>query len=199
MRQSLERRVVEEAKSLAKKMLGDDFSHGYPHVERVHRIAWRIVENIGLDIDWFILDTAIYLHDLGRVVGEPHAYYSALIARGFLEQYGVERDRVELIVNAILYHSYSYSLKHCVKPLSIEAKVLSDADKLDALGIIGFLRVFHYSWRTGRSIWDSIRHFQEKIYRLPSLMHFDYTRTLGERLAEKTKHIVEELVRELET
>ncbi len=197
LRKERERRVVERVRSLAKSVLGNDFSHGYPHVERVYRISWNIVENTGLDVDSLVLDTAIYLHDIGRVFGEPHAYYSSIIARPILEEHGLDNDTIKLIVNAIEYHSYSYVLKNNVKPLSIEAKILSDADKLDALGITGFLRVFHYGWVSGRSFNETINHFYEKIFKLPNLMHFNYTRELARKLVERTRRALDELLEEV--
>lgn len=177
--------------------MGNDFGHGYPHVVRVRRLSWDIVRNIGVEVDSLLLDTSILLHDIGRVIGEPHAYYSALIARALLQEHGLDRDFIEKVVNAILYHSFSYAKKHGVKAMTVEAKILSDADKLDALGMVGFLRVFHYGWVQGRSIEDSIKHFYEKIFKLPNLMHFDYTREKARELVNTTKWALEKLLLEI--
>jgi len=103
--------IIDDIRILAEKIMGDDFAHGYPHVMRVRRYAWLIVEKEGLDVDELVLELAILLHDTGRKIGEPHAYYSALMAKALLQD-RISDDRVEKIVNAILYHSYSYARKN---------------------------------------------------------------------------------------
>lgn len=189
--------LVKNLRSMARRILGEGFGHGYPHVMRVLRIAMDITKHVDANVDPFLLEIAILLHDVGRIIGEPHAYYSALIARTILEEWGADREFIDKVVNAILYHSYSYARKHNIAPLTEEAKILSDADKLDALGIVGFLRVFHYSWEHGRGVEDTIRHFYEKIYNLPKLMHYDYTRRLAIKLVERTRRAVMEFMEEI--
>ena len=174
---------IEHVKDLVEKIMGKSFDHGYPHIERVWRIAYEIVEAEKLDIDPCILDASILLHDIGRVISEPHAYYSALIARSILSEQGFQREFIEKVVNAILYHSYSYARNHHVKPLSEEAKVLSDADKLDALGITGFIRVFLFD--KNRSLNEIMQHFNEKILKLPEYMHYRYSRERAEELKKR--------------
>ncbi len=177
------------AQKLARELMGDDFVHGYPHVERVKRLGEMIAAEVG-GVDADLLRLAAYLHDIGRKVGEPHAYYSARLAEGLLREWGVEEGAVRLVVNAIEYHSFSYARSRGVKPLSVEAMVLSDADKLDALGIIGFLRVMAYGFENGRSLEESLRHFDEKIFRLKDLLHFEVSRRLAEELEARTRTAV---------
>ncbi|MGC9011662.1 HD domain-containing protein [Thermogladius sp.] len=189
--------VVAEARRVARESLGSDFDHGYPHVERVRKWAWEIVREEGLKVDPLVLDLSVYLHDVGRVIGEPHAYYSAVFAAGFLKRWGLDDAVVEKVVNAIEYHSFSYSRSKKVWPMSTEALVLSDADKLDALGVVGFLRVFAYNWKTGSSMDDIIKHFHEKIFRLKDLMHFAYSKRRAEELTSRVERVVRELLEEL--
>lgn len=179
---------LQELRSLVRNALGDEFAHGYPHIVRVEKYAEVIVEMEGIDVDWFLLRTSILLHDIGRILGEPHAYYSSIIARGLLEEKGFDRGFIDRVVNAILVHSYSYTRRHNVKPKTIEAMVLSDADKLDALGVIGFSRVISYSTLHGRSLKDSIKHIDEKLLGLRNLLYFEASRRIAE---EKTKILLE--------
>ncbi|WP_440058921.1 HD domain-containing protein [Thermogladius sp. 4427co] len=192
--------VLEKARRLAREALGDGFDHGYPHVLRVRKWAWEIVREERLVVDSLVLDLAVYLHDIGRVIGEPHAYYSALFAKSFLESQGVGRDVIDKVVNAIEYHSYSYAKTKKVEPVAVEAMVLSDADKLDALGIVGFLRVFSYNWRKGSSLEEVVEHFYEKIFNLKNMMHFTYSRAKAGELTERARaalvYFIEELPEE---
>ncbi|MEM2829361.1 MAG: HD domain-containing protein, partial [Candidatus Jordarchaeales archaeon] len=167
-----------EARELARKLLGGGFSHGYPHVERVMRYA-SVISSEAEKFDRTLLEVSVYLHDVGRPLGEPHAYYSSLIARGFLGGRGCDGKFVELVVNAVEYHSYSYVQLRRIEPLSVEAKILSDADKLDALGIVGVLRAFEHGIRSGRSLTETLAHFDEKLLRVKDLLHFDVSRRLA--------------------
>lgn len=187
--------ITKDLEVLVKKVLGNDFGHGYPHVLRVWKWAYKIVEGEGLNIDEELLDTAVLLHDIGRAIGEPHAYYSAVLAKGILTDKGYSSGFIDKVVNAILYHSFSYSRKHGIKPLTEEAKILSDADKLDALGIIGFLRVFHFSWQHDRDLKYTIQHFYDKIFKLGDLMHYRYSKEKATELINVTRNILNELIK----
>ncbi len=185
-------------RSYAEKIMDNSFDHGFPHVLRVKSYAYMIVEGEGLEIDDELLLAGIYLHDIGRRVGEPHAYYSAILAKPILSLLGYSREFVEKVINMILSHSYSYSRKYGVKPLTVEARVLSDADKLDALGVIGFTRVVYYSARKGRSIEDTIKHIYSKLYNLEKLLYYDTSQRIAGQLMESLKKTTNELISELD-
>jgi uncharacterized protein len=184
--------VVEIARTLYDKSI----EHGLYHVERVYNWANRIIEMEGLEVDQLILKLAVYLHDVGRGVGEPHAYYSALIARELLREAECSEGEIEEVVEAIESHSFSYSAGRR-SVYSDLAKVLSDADKIDALGLIGFIRVFLYSERRGRSIGESIEHFHEKILKLHELMNYNYSKAIAKEYTERVKMLLELLIKEL--
>ena len=178
---------LEKLEEIVKKIMGNEFAHGYPHVERVMRYANKIIEMEEITVDRELLTIGILLHDVGRIVGEPHAYYSSIIARGLLASMGYSQEFIRRVENIILYHSFSYSRKHGIKPETIEAHVLSDADKLDALGTIGVLRVAYYSCIHGRSLGETIRHFDEKILRLKDILYFESSRRMAEELTRRVK------------
>lgn len=178
---------LEEIEEIVKKIMGKEFAHGYPHVERVMRYAGKIVEQEGINVNWELLTIGILLHDIGRVIGEPHAYYSSVIARGILSSMGYSQELISKVENMILYHSFSYSREHGIKPETIEAHVLSDADKLDALGTIGVLRVAYYSCINRRGLGETIRHFDEKILRLKDILYFESSRRMAEELTRRVK------------
>ena len=169
-----------ELVGLARSLMGGDPAHGWPHVVRVAGLARRIAREEDLDLDWRVLDAAILLHDTGRFVeGEHHAVASARLARLVLPGLGYGHGEVEAVAHAILAHSYSLG----VEATTAEARVLSDADKLDALGAVGIARVFHTGCQLGRGFEDSLKHFHEKILRLPSLLYYEASRRIaGERI-----------------
>jgi len=187
-------RIVDLVEELVKKLYPRDMVHGLDHVLRVRDLALRIGEEVPEPVDREILELAALLHDIGRISGdEGHARRSAEIARIVLELANYPRDRIERIAEAIQAHSFSEGFK----PGSIEAKVLSDADKLDALGAIGVARVFAFSGAKGRSLEDSIKHFYEKILKLPELLETDAAKRIAVERIEVVKKFLESLLKEV--
>ncbi|MEM2021663.1 MAG: HD domain-containing protein [Zestosphaera sp.] len=184
-------------KEFVKGVLGSDWAHGYPHVQRVLKLSHEIAAHMNLEIDLNVLECAALLHDVGRVLGEPHAYFSAVVADGLLRGLGVSERVIEVVENAILYHSYSYASTHGIQPVSEEAKVLSDADKLDALGVIGFVRVFLYGHEHGVDFKGSVKHFREKILNLHTYMHYNHSREKALKLTRRVETLLKFLEEEL--
>lgn len=115
----------------------NDPAHGWEHVLRVYRLALHIAGQEGADL--FIVGSAALLHDIGRLVrqkGIQHAALSVEEARPLLEKYKLEEEQIEAILHAIEAHSY----KRGIEPRTLEARVVSDADRLDGLGAIGIQR-----------------------------------------------------------
>jgi uncharacterized protein len=188
-------RVVELIENLVRKLYPEDMVHGLDHVLRVRDIALKIAEAIPEPVDREVLEVAALLHDIGRVSRDKdHAKHSAEIAYIILKLACFPEDKVRKVVEAILSHSFSEG----VKPMSIEAKILSDADKLDALGVIGIARVFAFSGSRGRSLKESIQHFYDKILQLPNLLFTDIAKSIAIKRIDVVKKFLEDLEKEIE-
>lgn len=115
----------------------DDPAHGWEHINRVYRLTLYIAGQENADP--FIAGIAALLHDIGRLSSDTthhHAELSAALASEFLSAYPITLKQKDAILHAITAHSYS----HGVEPQTLEARVVRDADRLDALGAIGILR-----------------------------------------------------------
>ncbi|HEU24520.1 MAG: phosphohydrolase [Mesoaciditoga sp.] len=170
-----------------KKMEG---SHDFDHVLRVVRFCEIIGQNENAKMD--ILIPAAYLHDIARSLEEKdksvdHAIAGSKIALDFLKSIG--HPYAEEISYVISVHRFSRGLV----PQKLEAKILQDADRLDAIGAIGIYRAIMYSALNGRNIQDTISHFESKILNLKDLMHTD----TAKKMAEKRHQIVFEFVKSL--
>ncbi|WP_457549897.1 HD domain-containing protein [Archaeoglobus sp.] len=165
-------------------------SHGRDHVERVVKLAVYIAKKEGADVE--VVKKSAELHDIAR--DKPnHAIESAKLAREILRREGYDEAFVEKVAHCIEAHSFSSG----VEPKTLEAKVLSDADKLDAIGAIGIARAFIFSGENGRSIEETIEHFEEKLLKLKDLL---YTKTAKELAKERHEFLVkfyEQIKREL--
>ena len=163
-------------------------SHDEGHVERVVRLAKYIAEREGADVE--VVVTAAKLHDIAR--GEKnHAIKGAEIARKILS----DRDPefVERVAHCIEAHSFSSG----VEPETLEAKVLSDADKLDAIGAIGVARAFLYSGEKGRSIEETLEHFEKKLLKLRDHLYTGTAKEIAEKRHRFLKYFYEEIIEEL--
>ncbi|MCE4617235.1 MAG: HD domain-containing protein [Desulfurococcales archaeon] len=186
------REILRSVEARARKIMGQDPAHGWPHIERVRRLAQMIVWEEELNVDKTLLELSVLLHDVGRFLpGEGHhAEKSATYAKHYLATLGIPSETIKRVVHAILAHSYSLG----VKAETPEAMVLSDADKLDALGAIGIARAIHHGCQQNRDFEYSIGHMKEKLLKLPSLMYLESAR----RLANERVQIVKLYINQFE-
>jgi len=189
--------LIERTREFARGFFEREGTHGFSHVERVFNLCLHIGREEGADLE--VLALASLLHDIARPLEdagkvEDHALESARIARQFLRSLGYSEEKVEAVVHAIEAHRFSRG----PEPRTLEAKILSDADKLDAIGAIGIARVFMYSGEHGRDIEASLRHFEEKILKLKDLMYTETARRIAEDRHRFTEEFIERIRREIE-
>ncbi|MCD6084509.1 MAG: HD domain-containing protein [Desulfurococcales archaeon] len=183
--------IIDIVAELVRNVMSSDPVHGYPHVMRVRKLALQLAAHYE-SVDREVVELAALLHDIGRSGPSmtDHAFTSARVAGLLLRAMGYSESKVRVIVEAISTHSYSAGRE----PQLLEAKILSDADKLDALGAVGIARVFLYSGAIGRGIEDSIAHIKTKILKLPDLMKTPE----GRELALKRVKVVMEFIKCIE-
>ena len=179
--------------SLAREFYEGSDPHGVEHVRRVFALTQFILEKEGGDET--VVYPAVLLHDVGRKVsiGRNHSKKSAEIALEILRKIKYPENKIDLIIKAILEHSFSAGMRPSFK----ESKILSDADKLDALGAIGIARVFMESALRKRGIREAKKHFYEKILKLPNLMETETGKQLAWERLTITKIFLEELEKEV--
>jgi len=137
-----------------------DIAHGFDHVEYVVNMARKIASSEGANLR--IVIPAAYLHDIvSRDEVERfdlHTGESAAVGKRFLEKLGFLDSEIQEICRVIETSSYESYLQG-KEPASLEAKVLRDADWLDAIGARGIARVFafagHYGCpEMGKVVWE---------------------------------------------
>lgn len=128
----------------------DDPVHGFSHVLRVYRLCERIGKEEGADLN--ILRAAALLHDVeGDVdVRENHHLAAAKFAGERLRQENWQDEEIEKVLHCIRAHRFRDNRE---QPQSLEAKVLFDADKIDAIGAVGVARAVAYAVRAGMDVY----------------------------------------------
>ncbi len=146
---NLVEQIKKDAKKFFKKSSG---SHDWEHSLRVLSLCLRIGKKEGADLK--ILQIAALLHDIGRPWQDEsggkisHAQKGAGLARKLLAKYHLEQEKIEQIVHCIATHRF----RGRKAPLSKEAKILFDADKLDSIGAVGIGRAFLFGGEIGAKL-----------------------------------------------
>ncbi len=173
--------ILSIVKKFAKDNTPKDEIHGFPHIKRVLNLCLNLGKN--LDANLKILEISALLHDIGRnyekkgAIHENHAELSAEIALNFLksQNFQITQDELNNITHCIKAHSFSNK----IIPKTLEAKVLSDADKLDALGAIGLYRTIGFTLKNQGGIVQIIEHLENKILKLKDQLYLDLSKQIA--------------------
>ena len=195
--------------NIAKNNIHNDLSHDFSHAYRVLVSAEKIGKKEGADMD--ILVPAALFHDVRVYKGtRMHRYEheeSSDFAKKTLETLGYQKDKINNVAYAISVCSFSKN----IKAETLEAKILQDADLLEAEGAVAIMRTFASAVSMHlKSFYNMNDPFcrkrapNEKIY---ALDHF-YSRLLiadtrlntktAKRMANRKKRFLIEFLKELE-
>jgi uncharacterized protein len=147
---------VENIKILAKGMFAAaKGSHDWEHTLRVFRLCQRIGQAEKADMD--VLLIAACLHDIGRCYQDAsngricHAEKGAELAGPLIRPLSLSEERKDNILHCIRSHRF----RGDSAPNTIEARILFDADKLDAIGAVGIGRAFLFAGEVGARLHNS--------------------------------------------
>ncbi len=200
-------------RQIAKQRMKQDPAHDLAHLDRVWNNADLIAQTEeGANLR--VLLSAAYLHDLVNLPKDARnrAEASALSAKAavpILRQLGLSEADIDAAGHAITAHSFSAD----VPPETIEAMILRDADRLDALGAVGIARTFLVAGALGRPFYDpadpfatnrrlddsvwSIDHWQTKLLQLPDDMLTTKGRELANQRADLMRTYLNQLANEI--
>ena len=178
----LEKEIVSIVRDYALKNSEEDDIHGFLHVERVFKLCLQLGKELGANL--LLLKIAALLHDIGRsnenqaIFNKNHAEISSEMAFKFLrsEDFKLSKKDFENIIHSIQAHSFSNN----ITPETLEAKILSDADKLDALGAIGLYRTIGFTIKRKGGLDQVIEHLEKKILKLKDQMYLDISKKIAE-------------------
>lgn len=130
-----------------------DPAHDLAHVTRVVSTAKKLAAGEGANLE--VILPAAWLHDLVNLPKDhPDRKKVSVLAADealiFLQSVNYPQKYFTEIHHAICAHSFSAN----IKPETIEAQIVQDADRLDALGAIGLARLFSITTQLGRPFYD---------------------------------------------
>ncbi|WP_107822143.1 HD domain-containing protein [Mangrovibacterium marinum] len=171
--------------------------HDWWHIHRVWQLALKITKHEKADL--FLVEMAALLHDLDDWKLKPDNE-QARRSECWMRKLGVPEEKIRKIERIIGEVSFKGAGVDTT-PTSIEAQIVQDADRLDAMGAIGIARTFAYGGNKQRLIYDpnvkpemhidfetykktsapTINHFYEKLLLLKDRMNTDY----GKKVAQE--------------
>lgn len=191
---------------------GDDGSHDVAHLHRVWKNCRQISQDEGGDQQ--ILCAAVLLHDCVAV--EKNAPQRHLASRMAAEKAGIalatlgwSDENINKTAHAIEAHSFSAA----IPPQTLEAKILQDADRLDAIGMIGVARGFYIGGRMRSALYDAadplaqqrqyddkrftLDHFETKLFKLQEGFQTAAGRRMAALRTERMRRFLSELLEEV--
>ncbi|MBE7556146.1 MAG: HD domain-containing protein [Anaerolineales bacterium] len=190
-----------------------DVAHDLAHVRRVVANARRLAAAEGVDL--MVVVPAAWLHDCVTVPKDsplrPQASRLAAEAAGvFLREAGYPASAIPAIEHAIAAHSFTANLA----PQTLEAWVVQDADRLEAIGAIGVARCLMLGGALGRPLYHptepfplkrtpderaySLDHFYQKLLKLADEMKTVAGRAEAHQRTVFMQQFLDQLKRELE-
>nr|WP_207520540.1 HD domain-containing protein [Pseudogracilibacillus auburnensis] len=174
---------------------GEGTGHDWWHIDRVTKLTKKIAEKENANM--FICIMAALLHDIADEKLNESEKIGIKKVRSWLASQSVDHEATEQIMDIIT--SISFKGGNGLQLNSVEAKVVQDADRLDAIGAIGIARCFVYSGATSSPIHDpfikprehmtkeeyrhnkstAINHFYEKLLKLKDLMNTETSKQLA--------------------
>lgn len=172
---------LEQCENLVKEVyMHFDASHDFQHIERVRKNAFDIADTEPT-ADREMIELAVLLHD----VSDPkYSSKEKLEEDRIIKQLNLSEEKIAQVKEIITAISFNGGQE--VEAETIEAKIVRDADRLDAIGAVGIARTFAYGGAKGRLLYDayetprdnmsveeyrtkktaSVTHFYEKLLKL---------------------------------
>ena len=193
---------------MRRKYAFEGSGHDWQHINRVRRTALVLAKHEGADSN--LVELSALLHDLDDHKFTHGDYeVGARSISNWLQSLGAEEELIERVVK--IRNEVSFKGAGVATPVSsIEAAVVQDADRLDAIGAIGIARAFAYGGSKGRLLYEedvkptwhndftsystdsghTINHFYEKLLLLKDRMNTHS----GRRLAHQRHAFMEEFL-----
>ena len=185
---------------LAAQAMEQDAAHDNAHLQRVWGNAQQLLQHYP-QADALVVLAACYLHDLVNLPKNhpQRAQASRLAAERaaiLLRAEGFAENKIHAVAHAIATHSFSAQ----IAPQTLEAQIVQDADRLDALGPVGLARMFHIGGALGRTLAHesdplasqrplddqryTLDHIASKLLQLPASMQTEAGRQEATRRAQ---------------
>lgn len=193
--------LIKAQEYIKETFLKEGTGHDYYHIERVVINARKILQTEHADS--LLIELAAWLHDLGDYKLHNGIDKSKELITTFLKSIVVEQSIINRVIEIVSQVSFSKGNK----PSSIEAEIVQDADRLDAIGAIGIARCFAYGGSKNRILYSpdekekensSIQHFYDKLFKLKDMMNTESAKLIAAKRHSFMEEYIAEFYREVQ-
>ena len=173
---------------MQERLRAQQAGHGIDHVLRVWNNAKKLHAEVGGN--QLVIELAALLHDLGDAKFNDGIEMAAQFASDILMRLGVPQDVIDHVVHIV--DNISFRKVADAEVLSLEGKIVQDADRIDALGAIGIVRTIEYGAAVGQpfhfdskavqteiAIPTGIQHFHDKLFKLYDKLNTEPARRIA--------------------
>ena len=199
-------------KDYIQKQKSADSAHDADHVQRVVVNAEKFAKLENADLE--VVIPAAWLHDCVAVSKDSSlrnqaSKLSAEKAGQLLKEWNYPLDNIDAIKHAIEADSYSAN----IKPLTLEAKIVQDADRIDSIGAIGVARMMMVGGKMNCRLYQSddpfckerepqdrqwtVDHFYSKLLKLNSGFHTQAAKQEAQRRHDYMINFLQQLETEI--
>lgn len=176
--------ILEKVQAFVQEAMDhNDPAHDGNHVRRVVCLAGKLAESYP-EVNGFRVQLLAWLHDLQD--DKLASNVGAVAVEDFLRSIDMPEADIAFVAEGIPYISYRKHPK-LEESVPLEIRIVQDADRIDAMGAVGIARTFAYGGAKGRSLEESLAHFDEKLLRLYDLLSTDAGKAVARQRYEFLK------------
>lgn len=193
--------LIKTQEYIKETFLREGTGHDYYHIERVVINSRKILQTE--KADGFLVELAAWLHDLGDHKLHNGVDKSEELINAFLNSLVVEQHIIDRVIEIVSQVSFSKGNRTS----SIEAEIVQDADRLDAIGAIGIARCFAYGGSKHRILYSpdekekessSTQHFYDKLLKIKGLINTESAKLIAARRHSFMEEYLAEFYREVQ-
>lgn len=208
--------LIEKAANYVKlKTANESAGHDWFHVQRVVRLAKLLQVKEGGDLP--LIELSAYLHNVGDINFHEYSEEKGLLSLfGMMDVLEIDEELKHKVLEIVNFSKYRGD--ETKSAVSIEAKIIQDANWLDSMGAIGVARGFAAGGYLGRNIYDpailvrkklnkfeyqkkkrestTINSFYEKAFKLPGLMNTQTAKKIAKYKTKAMRDFVDDFMKE---
>ena len=209
--------ILLETSSYIHQLFREEASgHDWWHIERVRKLSLKIGKEEKADL--FLVELAALLHDLDDWKLNESKSEFLTKTEAWLRKCELNSQMITRVINIIKQISFKGAGVNTT-PDILEAKIVQDADRLDAIGAIGIARTFSYGGNKNRLLYHpnlkpelhdsfeaykannghTINHFYEKLLLLKDRMNTDSAKKMADKRHEFMEQFLDQFYSEWET
>jgi len=209
--------VNQTADYIKTKLTGEGSGHDWWHIYRVWKNAINISKHEQVDL--FVVELAALLHDISDwKFNNGNDDVGPQLAREWLEKLSVDENVISHVCQIMKDASFK-GAGVITNMKTTEGMIVQDADRLDAIGVIGIARAFTYGGKVGRPLHDpekspknhesfedykkfgdvsTVNHFYEKLLLLKERMNTATAKKIAENRHKVMERFLAEFFQEWE-